>query len=79
MDEKILLSLNKEEAMVFLDWLIRFNEIDRSSLFEDQAEERVMFDLESKLEKLIPEVFDKDYKEKLIIARDNLRDDIDLF
>ncbi len=41
-DNKIAIRLSKEEALVFLDWLTRFNNSEQ--IFEDQAEERVLFD-----------------------------------
>lgn len=70
----IVLSLTNDEALVLLDWLIRFNEEENSSVFDDQSEERVLFDLEAVLEKSIVEIFDGNYRKTLANARENVRD-----
>jgi len=75
LNKKIVLNLSNDEALVLLNWLIRFNENEMPSLFEDQSEERVLFDLESVLEQSISEIFSKNYKELLSQARDNIRDE----
>lgn len=71
---KICLNLSNDEALILLDWLIRFNEGEHTSLFQDQAEERVLFDLEAILEKSMREILDNDYKSKLLKARERIRD-----
>ena len=73
-DDKVLLELTKEEAIVLLEWLFRFNEGEKSNLFQDQAEERVLWDMEASLEKVIPETFDSKYAETLSKARGKVRD-----
>ena len=45
---RVKLELTNDEALVLYDWLARFNQRD-SADFADQAEERVMFDLEAML------------------------------
>ena len=50
-NNKIRLELSNEEALVLLSWLSRFNETDNTSFFEDQAEERVLWDIEAVIEK----------------------------
>lgn len=72
-DKRIALDLSSEEILVLLDWLVKYNE-DESYRFEDQAEQRVLFDLESVLEKSISEILKGDYKSILAEARENLRD-----
>lgn len=74
-NENINLSLSSDEALVLLEWLTRFNENEMPSLFEDQAEERVLFDLESILEESVTETLSGDYKELLSQARDKIRDE----
>lgn len=70
----ICLNLNNDEALILFDWLSRFNEGEHTSLFQDQAEERVLFDLEAILEKSMNEILAKDYKKQLMKARDRIRD-----
>lgn len=72
--EGILLQLNNEEAIVLLNWLFRFNETENKELFEDQAEQRVLWDIETVLEQTASEIFDKDYAKILSQARDKIRD-----
>ncbi len=40
-DHKIHLGLSRQEAVVFFEWLARFNKADDTK-FEDQAEQRVL-------------------------------------
>lgn len=70
----IKVEMTNEEALVFLDWLFRFNEGNHSDLFNDQAEERVLWNLEASLEKVISTVFEKNYSEILEKAREIVRD-----
>lgn len=72
--DKILLELNKEEALVLFDWLVRFNEGENANLFKDQAEERVLWDMEASLEKVTSETFNANYSEILSKAREKVRD-----
>lgn len=73
-DDKVLLELTKEEAVVLLDWLSRFNQGERLDLFQDQAEERVLWDMEASLEQVISETFNDNYTELLSKAREKVRD-----
>lgn len=68
----ISINLSNEEALVLLDWVTRFNEDENT--FQDQAEERVLFDLESVLEKEVSETFNDDYRTVLEKAREKVRD-----
>ena len=72
MKNKISISLSSEEALILYDWLSRFNEREEYD-FEDQSQERVLWDLESSLEKELP-VFNEDYKLLLEKAKDKIRD-----
>ncbi len=74
---KLNLELTKNEALVLFEFLGRFNENDRKELFEDQAEERIMWDLECLLEKQLSEPFRKDYQKIIEKAREQVRDDIE--
>lgn len=71
---RILLQLSNEEGLVLLNWLFRFNENDNTIFFEDQAEERVLWDIEAVLEKNMLEIFGSNYTELLSKARAKIRD-----
>ena len=70
---KINLELSREEALVLFDWLSRFNK-DGDAKFEDQAEQRVLWDVEGMLESALVEPFDPKYDELLARARARVRD-----
>lgn len=73
-NDKILIEITKEEAIVFLTWLTEFNEKNNQEIFQDQAEERILWDFEAVLEKVIDETFDENYIEILSNARKKVRD-----
>jgi hypothetical protein len=73
--QNVILEMTKEEALVFLDWLFRFNEGEHADLFDDQAEERVLWDIEASLEKTTSAIFEKKYSEILEKAREKVRDE----
>ena len=70
----ILITFSGDEAIVLLEWLHNFNEEQYLDLFQDQAEERILFDLEAELEKTISDTFDNSYQEILLKAREKIRD-----
>ena len=72
---KINIGLTKEEAIVLFEFLARFNEQERKELFEDQAEQRVLWDIECILEKELSEPFSSDYLEIVKKAREKVRDE----
>jgi hypothetical protein len=74
-DEKVNIKLTKEEAIVFFEFLGRFNENDDSSRFEDQAEQRALWNIECILEKELSEPFRADYHEIVMKARKVVRDE----
>lgn len=47
-DSEIQLDLSRDEALVFFEWLSRFNK-DEDSKFADQAEQRVLWAIEAQL------------------------------
>ena len=51
MNDKINIILAKDEAIVLFDFLARFNQNDNKEVFEDQAEQKILWDIESILEK----------------------------
>jgi hypothetical protein len=70
---RVKLEVTSDEALVLYDWLTRFNQRDNTE-FADQAEERVLFDLEAMLEKVLIAPLQSDYAERLAQARSNVRD-----
>lgn len=72
--EIINLSLTKEEALVLFEFLNRFNDNDSKLTIEDQAEERVLWNLCSDLERNLVESFQQNYDEILAKARETMRD-----
>lgn len=73
-NRNIAITLSEDEALVLLEWLHNFNEEERPTLFQDQSEERILFDLETELEKVISGTFADDYKNILLKARERIRD-----
>jgi len=74
-NRNIVITFSEEEALVLLEWLHNFNKEDVPNLFQDQAEERILFDLEAELEKVVSIIFDSDYQEILSKARQKIRDE----
>jgi len=72
----VTLTVTKDEALVLFEFLARFNETDHPDIFEDQAEQRVLWDIECLLEQQLSEPFRLDYDYKSIIdeARNKIRD-----
>ena len=67
------IELTPDQALVLFEWLARFN-ADEKGVFEDQAEERVPWDLEAVLERILVEPFAANYRELLGQARERVRD-----
>jgi hypothetical protein len=72
-ERKVTLELSSEEALVFFDWICRFNKME-SSAFEDQAEQRVLWDIEAMLESVLVEPLAPNYDVLLAAARAKVRD-----
>ncbi|GGF31421.1 hypothetical protein [Echinicola rosea] len=72
--EKVILELSKDEAIVFLERVSRFNQDDRSDSFQDQSEKRILWDIEACLEKEVTETFSSNYSKILARAREEVRD-----
>lgn len=73
-NKSVVIKFSEEEALVLLEWLHKFNEEERSTLIQDQSEKRVLFDLEAELETVVSNVFDNNYQEALLKARQKIRD-----
>ena len=72
-DEQVDFKLSRDEAIVFFDWLARFNKATNHT-FADQAEQRVLWDIEAALESKLTEPFASNYDELLAAARNRVRD-----
>ena len=71
---QVKLELTSHEALVLYDWLTRFNQRDDAD-FADQAEERVLFDLEALLEKALVAPLQSNYAARVAQARSHVRDE----
>ncbi|OLF09729.1 hypothetical protein BLA60_18275 [Actinophytocola xinjiangensis] len=71
--DRVVVELDGDEALVLFDWISRINRRGAAE-FEDQAEQRVLWDIECSLEKSLVEPFGEDYPALLAAARDRVRD-----
>jgi hypothetical protein len=72
--KSVKIELTSDAALVLYDWLTRFNQREKTD-FANQAEERVLFDLEAMLEKALVAPLQSDYAELLAQARSHVRDE----
>lgn len=72
--EKVSIELSKKEAIVLFEFLAKFNKSKDSNIFDDQSEQRVLWNLESDLEKALSEPFKSNYSDIVKDARDSVRD-----
>ena len=72
-DAKFKIEVSRDEALVLFALLKRVVDGEELS-YVDQAEQRVIWDLESSLESLLLEPLDGNYEELLRDARDRIRD-----
>ena len=72
--KRVKIDLTSDEALVLYDWLRRFNQRADTD-FADQAEERVLFDLEAILEKALVSPLQSNYADLLVQARSTVRDE----
>jgi hypothetical protein len=75
-DGAVTVRLSQAEALVLSDALHRWESDGTLGglSYQDQAEQRVVWDLVASLEPVIEESFDPDYGVILGLARDSLRD-----
>lgn len=71
----VTLSLTNDEALVLSDWLARSAAEGRPAPFEDQAEQRVLWNLDCLLEATLTEPVAPDYDRLLAEARSRVRDE----
>lgn len=68
LNQKIIINLTNEEALVLLHWLSKFNNEDNYN-FKDKSEKRVLWDLESVLENSTDGILSDNYIYLLESAR----------
>ncbi|MEP7341647.1 MAG: hypothetical protein ABI977_28200 [Acidobacteriota bacterium] len=71
--QNIVIELSNAEALVLFEFLSRFEDTKKITV-EDQAEERVLWDVQCLLEKQLTEPFSPNYVELVMAARDRVRD-----
>ena len=72
--DDISIGLSRDQALVLFEWLARTGASDQPAEFEDQAEQRVLWDLEAVLESVLTEPLNADYRQRLDAARGRVRD-----
>ncbi|PSL02133.1 hypothetical protein CLV30_11188 [Haloactinopolyspora alba] len=75
MADEVKIRLSRDQALVLFDWLARTGDADQPVAFEDQAEQRVLWDLEALLEGALVEPLRDDYRTTLGEARARVRDE----
>ncbi|MBB5633069.1 DNA primase [Cryobacterium mesophilum] len=74
MVDEISIGLSREQALVLFEWLARTGAGEQPAVFEDQAEQRVLWNLESALESVLTEPLREDYRQLVAAARARIRD-----
>ena len=71
----VTIKLTADEALVMFDWLARTSAAAEPAPFVDQAEQRVLWNVECELERVLAQPFSDDYAALLASSRDAVRDD----
>jgi hypothetical protein len=74
-DERVSVELTSSEALVLFEFLSRFSNDDILRI-EDQAEERVLWNLCASLESILAAPFADNYRDLLATARGEVRDPV---
>jgi hypothetical protein len=73
--EKVLLPLTQSEALVLFEFCSRFSN-DNVLRIDDQAEERILWDICALLESTLVQPFNENYQELLEKVRAEVRDPV---
>ncbi len=73
-NNEVIIKLNKDEALVFFEFLSRFNESNNKEIFLDQAEEKALWIIEGQLQKVLVEPLMPNYQNIIQKARNRIRD-----
>ena len=71
--QHVSVDLTRAEALVLFEFLARYTNEERLEI-EDQAEQRVLWDICASLEKMLAEPFATDYVDTVAKARAEVRD-----
>jgi len=71
--DRVGIELSRDEALVLYEWVSHFNKRE-DVVFDDQAEQRVLWDIEASLESSLDEPFADSYSDLLTAARARVRD-----
>lgn len=72
-EDHIVLKIRREEALVLFEWLTHIDELGALS-YEDPSEQKVLWELEGQLERMLQEPLDPNYKELVAKARRIIRE-----
>ncbi|WP_437723352.1 hypothetical protein [Sorangium sp. So ce861] len=72
-ERMVTIELTKDEALVFFEWLVRLDESDGNAT-KDEAEQKVLWALEGRLEKALSEPLAPNYRELLAAAKRRIVD-----
>lgn len=73
-DGTVRLLLSANEALVLFEWLHRVEDEEAALGIQDQAEQRVLWDMSACLERILVEPFDGNYHKLVSDARAAVRD-----
>jgi hypothetical protein len=68
----IKIEFSKDEALVLFEWLSNFDDLKNKPMMDD-AEQKVLWNLEAKLEPLLVEIVKPEYKKLVIEAKERLK------
>jgi type II secretory pathway component PulJ len=66
--EQVQVALSKDEALVLFEWLASQDQKSRHAEAES-AEQRVLWRVEGQLEKILPEILQPDYEQRVEASR----------
>jgi hypothetical protein len=72
-EENLNLTFKKDESLILFDFLTRLNENENKNIYEDDAEQQILWEIESQLEKQLIEPLLPNYKSLIEKARENMR------
>jgi hypothetical protein len=68
----IKIEFSKDEALVLFEWLAHLDEMQNKPIMDD-AEQKVLWNLEAKLEPLLVEIVKPEYKKLVAEAKERLK------
>lgn len=71
MSEPVKIELDEDQALVLFDWLCRLND-SQAPVVTHEAEQRILWDMQSDLESVLVAPFEANYNELLAQARNRV-------